>query len=233
MKRLVLVFMAVSLAMLCGCEKAESTARKAAHKAGDLVGKGATEFFGGVGEGVKIVTESTVPDVLTAIKTRTSVRQFDATKAVSDEQIEKILRAGMAAPSAMNRQPWAFVVVKDKDQLARLAEKLPNSRVGNGASLAVVVCGLLDNGLSGRGKEYWIHDCSAASENILLAAHGLGLGAVWTGVYPGEERVAIVREILAIPEGYMPLNVIPIGYPAESPKPKDKWDAAKVHTDRW
>lgn len=227
------ILTAASLVMLCGCEKAESTARKAAHKVGDLVGKGATEFFGGVGEGVKIVTESMIPDVLTAIKTRTSVRQFDATKTVSDEQIEKILRAGMAAPSAMNRQPWAFVVVKDKAQLARLAEKLPNSRVGNGAPLAVVVCGALDNGLPGRGKEYWIHDCSAASENILLAAHGLGLGAVWTGVYPGEERVAIVREILAIPENYMPLNVIPIGYPAESPKPKDKWDPAKVHTDRW
>ena len=80
-------------------------------------------------------------------------------------------------------------------------------------------------------KEYWIHDCSAAAMNILLAAKGLGLGAVWTGVYPGEERIAIVREVLAIPDGYAPLNVIPIGYPAENPTPKDKWNASKVHYD--
>lgn len=98
---------------------------------------------------------------------------------------------------------------------------------------SVVVCGSLDNGLPGRGKEYWIHDCSAASMNILLAAHGLGLGAVWTGVFPGEERIAIVREILAIPDGYAPLNVIPIGYPAEDPAVKNKWNPAKIHADRW
>ena len=210
MKKILMMVAVLSFALLARCEKSENTARKAAHE-----------------------VDGVIPDVLTAIKTRTSIRKFDATKMVSDEQIEKILRAGMAAPSAMNRQPWNFVVVKDKSQLARLAEKLPNSQIGNGAPLAIVVCGAVDNGLPGRGKEYWIHDCSAASENILLAAHGLGLGAVWTGVYPGEGRVAIVREILSIPNEYMPLNVIPIGYPAESPTPKDKWDSLKVHTDRW
>ena len=210
MKRYEMVLAVLLFALLAGCEKAEDTAR-----------------------GVTSVTGKAIPDVLTAIKTRTSIRKFDATRAVTDEQIESILRAGMAAPSAMNRQPWNFIVVKDKSQLARLAEKFPNSQIGNGAPLAVVVCGAVDNGLPGRGKEYWIHDCSAASENILLAAHGLGLGAVWTGVYPGEARVAIVREILSIPNEYMPLNIIPIGYPAESPAPKDKWDSSKVHTDRW
>ena len=139
----------------------------------------------------------------------------------------------MCAPSAMDRRPWEFVVVRDRAQLDALAKRLPNSRVGNGAQLAIVVCGTTDNGLPGRSKEYWIHDCSAASMNILLAAQGLGLGAVWTGVFPGEGRIAAVREVLSIPDGYLPLNVIPVGYPAESPAPKDKWNPAKVHRDRW
>ena len=178
-------------------------------------------------------SNASTPDVFTAIKTRKSVRRFDPSRKVDETAIEKILRAAMCAPSAMDKRPWEFVVVRDAEQLRKLGERLPYSRIGNGATLAVVVCGNLDNGLPGRSKEYWIHDCSAASMNILLAAHGLGLGAVWTGVYPGEERIAAVREILAIPDGYMPLNVIPIGYPAENPPPKDKWDQEKIHRDRW
>lgn len=177
--------------------------------------------------------ENVLPDVLTAIETRKSVRKFDANRPIEQEKIEKILRAAMCAPSAMDKRPWEFVVVTNKTRLSELGERLPYSRVGNGAPLAIVVCGSLDNGLPGRGREYWIHDCSAASMNILLAAHGQGLGAVWTGAYPGEDRVAIVREILTIPDGYMPLNVIPIGYPAENPSVKDKWDPGKIHVDRW
>jgi len=173
------------------------------------------------------------PGAFATIQSRTSIRKFDPSKAVSDEMIEKILKAGMSAPSAMNKQPWEFVVVRDAAKLKALGDALPYSRVGNGAQAAIVVCGDLDNGLPGRGREYWIQDCSAVSMNILLAAKALGLGAVWTGVYPGEDRVAAVRKILEIPEGFMPLNVIPIGYPAESPAPKDKWNPAKVHRDGW
>ena len=173
------------------------------------------------------------PGVFTTIRERTSIRKFDPSVSVSDESIEKILRAAMCAPSAMNKQPWEFVVVRDPTQLKAIGDALPYSRVGNGAQAAIVVCGNLDNGLPGRGKEYWIHDCSAASMNILLAAKGLGLGAVWTGVYPGEDRIAAVRGILAIPDGFMPLNVIPLGAPAENPEPKDKWNPLKVHNDRW
>ena len=226
------VVLAAALAMV-GCEKVENAGRKAAHKAGSVVGKGTAEFFSGAGEGIQAVTDGNVPDVLTAIATRKSVRKFDPLRAVEDEKVEKILKAAMCAPSAMDKRSWEFVVVKDKGQLQKLGERLPNSRVANGAQLAIVVCGSLDNGLPGRGKEYWIHDCSAASMNILLTAHGLGLGAVWTGVYPGEERIAAVREILAIPDGYAPLNVIPIGYPAEDPAVKNKWNPAKIHADRW
>ena len=226
------VLLAVALAM-AGCDKFENAGRKAARKAGSVVGKGTTEFFSGVGDGIKTVSDGNVSDVLTAIATRRSIRRFDPLRAVEDEKVEKILKAAMCAPSAMDKRPWEFVVVKDKAQLQKLGERLPNSRVANGAQLAIVVCGSLDNGLPGRCKEYWIHDCSAASMNILLAAHALGLGAVWTGVYPGEDRVAAVREIFSIPDGFMPLNVIPLGYAAENPSPKDKWNSAKIHIDRW
>ena len=183
--------------------------------------------------GVGTLAAKGEPGLFETIKARTSVRKFDPSKPVTDADVEKILRAAMCAPSAMNRQPWEFVVVRDTAQLAELARLNPNSRIGNGAPVAICVCGKLDNGLNGRGKEYWIHDCSAATMNILLAAKALGLGAVWTGVYPIEERVAAVRGTLKIPEGYAPLNLIPIGYPAENPPPKDKWTPAKVHHDRW
>ena len=173
------------------------------------------------------------PGLFETIAARTSIRKFDPAKPVADADIEKILKAGMCAPSAMDRRPWDFIVVRDKAKLAALGSRIPYSRCENGAQAAIVVCGNLDNGLPGRGKEYWIHDCSAATMNILLAAKGLGLGAVWTGVYPGEDRVAVVREVLSIPEGYAPLNVIPLGYPAENPTPKDKWNPAKVHHDTW
>ena len=224
---------AIVAAALLGCEKAENAGRTVLRKTGNVVGKGTTEFFSGVGEGVKTVVDGNVPDVLTGIRTRKSVRKFDPLRKVEDEKIEKILRAAMCAPSAMDKRPWEFVVVKDSAQLKKLGERLPNSHCGSGAQAAIVVCGSLDNGLPGRGKEYWIHDCSAAAMNILLAAHALDLGAVWTGVYPGEDRIAKVREILSIPEGYMPLNVIPLGYPAENPPAKDKWNPAKIHNDRW
>ena len=177
--------------------------------------------------------KSAEPGLFETIAERTSIRKFDPAKPVSDADIEKLLKAGMCAPSAMDRRPWEFIVVRDKAKLAALGSRLPYSRCGNGAQAAIVVCGNLDNGLPGRGREYWIHDCSAATMNILLASKGLGLGAVWTGVYPGEDRVAVVREVLSIPEGYAPLNVIPLGYPAENPTPKDKWNPAKIHTDRW
>ncbi len=216
-----------------GCDKVEDAGRSVAHKTGDLIGKGVTEFAQGVREGVTTVADKEIPDVVTAISTRKSVRKFDPTKNVDDALVEKLLRAAMAAPTAMDRRPWEFIVVRDEAKLKALAEALPYCRVGNGAKLAICVCGTLDNGLQGRGREYWIQDCSAATENLLLAAHGLGLGAVWTGVWPGEDRVAAVRRILEIPDGFAPLNIIPIGYPADSPAVKDKWNPAKIHHDKW
>lgn len=173
------------------------------------------------------------PSVFDAIATRTSIRMFDKSQPVGDDLIERMLRAAMAAPTAVNKQPWEFVVVTDGTTLDALSKVHPNARIENGATLVIAVCGATDNGLNGRAKEYWIQDCSAATENLLLAAHGLGLGAVWCGVFPMDERIAPIREILGIPEGYMPLNLVTIGYPAQYPPPKDKWNPAKVHRDRW
>lgn len=176
---------------------------------------------------------SAEPSVFDAIATRTSIRMFDKARPVGEDLIEKMLRAAMSAPTAVNKQPWEFVVVTDKATLSALSKVHPNARIENGATLVIAVCGATDNGLDGRAKEYWIQDCSAATENLLLAAHGLGLGAVWCGVYPIEERIAPISEILAIPEGYMPLNLVTIGYPAVHPAPKDKWNAKKIHRERW
>ncbi len=223
----------VAMSLIAGCERAEDAASSAVRETGKIAGKGLAEFATGVGEGVRSVTNDDLPDVITAIATRKSVRRFDASRPVDDALVEKLLRAAMAAPTAVDCRPWEFVVVKDEGTLKALADAHPNSRISNGATLVICVCGSLDNGLPGRGKEYWIQDCSAATENLLLAAHGYGLGAVWCGVWPIEERVTAIKSILGIPDGFAPLCLVTIGYPAENPEVKDKWNPAKVHNGRW
>lgn len=171
--------------------------------------------------------------VIDNIMTRTSVRAYTSDP-VPAEAIETLLKAGMAAPTAMNSQPWEFVVVNDRDTLDKLAGSLRYARMLKGAPLAIVVCGhstFTDRGGNVRENKFWVDDCSAASENILLAAHALGLGAVWTAAK--DDRAVIVREALGIPEDINPLNVIVIGYPAENPAPKDKWKPEKVHYNRY
>ncbi|MBQ7663579.1 MAG: nitroreductase family protein [Prevotella sp.] len=158
------------------------------------------------------------------IMTRTSIRQY-TNEPVSKADIETMLRAGMAAPTAVNKQPWHFVAVTNKDKLAELAGRRGMIKQ---AGVAIVVCGNLDKALQGKAQDYWIQDCSAATENILLAAHALGLGAVWTGCYPMEDRVAEVSKVLKLPKNIVPLCVIAIGHPAEQPKPKDKWKPENV-----
>ncbi len=161
------------------------------------------------------------------IMTRTSVRQY-TDQPVSKEAIETMLQAGMAAPTAVNKQPWHFVVINDKAKMQELSAANPRSRMLKTAPLAIVVCGNMTKALQGKGQAYWIQDCSAATENILLAAHALGLGAVWTGVYPMDDRVASLKEVLKLPENITPLCTIIIGHPAEQPKPKDKWKPENV-----
>ena len=161
------------------------------------------------------------------IMTRTSIRQY-TDEPVSKENIETMLRAGMAAPTAVNRQPWHFVVITSKEKLAELAGDGPRGGMLKKAALAIVVCGNMDKALQGQGQGFWIQDCSAATENILLAANALGLGAVWTGVYPDENRAASVAKVLKLPQSFIPLCTIVIGHPAEQPQPKDKWKPENV-----
>lgn len=170
--------------------------------------------------------------VIENIMTRTSVRKFQE-KAVEDEKIEILLRAAMAAPSAANKQPWRFVVIKDRATLDEIADSLHTMKMAAEAPLAIVVCGDMNATLEGDGLDYWIEDTSAATENLLLAAHDIGLGAVWCGVYPMKNRMAYVQRLLQLPSDIVPLNIIPIGYPAETPEPKDKWDPAKIHYEEW
>ncbi len=177
------------------------------------------------------------------ILTRYSVRKFTGDK-VKKEDLLKILKSGMSAPSAVNRQPWSFVVVTKREILDELCEKLPFAKMLSGADAAIVVCGLPDKSklinlvlkivINSSLKDFWVQDCSAATENILLAAHALGYGAVWTAVFPKETLVKNVQEILEIPEHVIPLNVIPIGVPVEKNKaPKDKFKESNIHWEKW
>ena len=168
---------------------------------------------------------------LDVIATRTSVRAYRDCP-VGADTVELLLRAAMAAPSAMNRQPWVFVVVDDKALLQKFADSLQYAKMAVSAPLAVVVCADLTRN-PGASGDWWVMDASAASENLLLAAHAVGLGAVWTGVYPRSERVKAVRTILGLPESVVPLNVIPIGYPAETPEPKQKWNPGNIRRNGW
>ncbi len=165
--------------------------------------------------------------VLNTILKRTSIRSYE-NKPVEKEKIEKLLRAGMAAPTAMNKQPWHFVVVTDKGQLQKLSEANPYAAMVAKAPLAIVVCGDMNKAAEGDARELWVQDCSAATENILLAATGMGLGAVWTGTYPSKERCADVAKVLGLPESLIPLNTIVIGYPDADVSPKDKWNTENI-----
>ena len=184
------------------------------------------------GNGQKAACTDTSAAVIENIMTRTSIRAF-TDQPVEDEKVEAMLRAGMAAPTAVNKQPWAFVVVRSREQLDRLKEANPYARMLESAQLAIVVCGDMTKAIEGPMQSFWIQDASAATENILLAAHGLGLGAVWTGVYPHSERVTAISEALELPSYVIPLCVIPMGYPAESPAPKDKWKPENIHNEKW
>lgn len=167
--------------------------------------------------------------VIGNIMTRTSVRQY-TDRPISADTLETLLKAGMAAPTAVNKQPWAFVVTTGRDALDSLATLQPRLKT---AAAAITVCGDMTRAIEGEGRDFWVQDCSAATENILLAAHALGLGAVWTGVYPIAERVGNVSRALALPDSVVPMCIIAVGYPVADQEPKDKWDPSKVHYQRW
>jgi len=169
---------------------------------------------------------------LKVIHSRKSVRHYINRKAAKEDLLT-LVKAGMAAPTAVDRRPWAFVVITDKAKLEELEAGLPYTKMLTKSGAGIVVCGVLEKALPGEGKEFWIQDCSAATENILLAAESMGLGAVWTGAYPSQEIMNYIRKVLGMPENIIPLNVIPVGYPAGDEKPKDKFDPANVHWEKW
>jgi nitroreductase len=187
-------------------------------------------------------SQESAPSALDVIMSRTSIRSFTG-EAVSAEQLETILKAGMAAPTAMNKQPWRFVVVTDKDKIAKVFASGFRGEMFTQAGAVIVVCGETTMMMKPFGQPdapetevpnmFWFEDCSAAAENILLAAKALGLGAVWTAGYPAEERITPIAEALGIPAGVVPLCIIPVGVPAEDPAPKDKWNPDFIHWNQW
>lgn len=170
-------------------------------------------------------------DALTVIKERKSVRSYTGEE-VSKKDIDKILHAAMAAPAAIHMLPWKFIVVTDKTILKTLADGLPFAKMLPAAGTGIVVCAVPEEAALS-SKEFAILDCTCATENILLAAEALGLGAVWTAVYPNESLMDFVRNTLSIPKNIIPLNVIPVGYPAGEEKAQDKYEAKNIHWEKW
>lgn len=172
-----------------------------------------------------------VNETIKIIHQRKSVRNF-TDEAVTKEQLEILVRAGMAAPTAVNCQPWQFVIVDNKEIKDKYAKgNRQESIINKSQALIVVCCDMnLENDIA---KKYWQQDCSAATENILLAAESMGLGALWTGVYPAEDRVKIVSENFGLPETVVPLCVILVGHPDGSDQPKDKYKPERIHWNKY
>jgi nitroreductase len=177
------------------------------------------------------MTTLTIPEALSVILRRASVRNYTG-RTIDKANIERILRAGMAAPAAVHQFPWKFIVIRNKEMLAYLASGLPFAKMLAEAGTAIVVCAVPHEAFAGR-PEYAVLACACASENILLAAEALGLGAVWTAVYPNADLMEFVREELNIPADVIPLNIIPIGYPSGEDMACDKYDPANIHWEQW
>ena len=159
---------------------------------------------------------------------RRSIRSFHRDITVSENDIKALLEAGMAAPSARNKKPWHFIVITDRKTLDKLSEAHPHADMLKEATLCIAVCA--DPEISER---YWVQDCSAATENILIAAANMGLGAVWLGCHPREERKKAIKPLLGIPENIELLSLIAIGHPAEVKEPRTQYDEGRVHREKW
>lgn len=175
------------------------------------------------------------PDaVLECIMTRASVRKYKP-ETVNDSIITDVLKAGMAAPTAANQQAWHFVVITNQTLKDSISDAFQWTKMVKDCAFAVVVCGDMSRLFDGDREEggFWTLDCSAASENMLLAAHALGLGGVWCGIYPEEDRMSRLSEILNLPDNLRPLNILSFGYPETSVVPKQKWNPRKVSYNRF
>ncbi len=168
-------------------------------------------------------------DALDAIHTRRSIRKFEH-RMVPKELVEKLLAAAMQAPSARNQQPWQFVVIDDQALLTKIPEFMPNASMAAKAPMAILVCGDLK---LEKSEGYWVVDCAAAVQNMLLAAHALGLGAVWCGVYPRDNRMAALKQMLGLPEDVQAHSLVVFGYPDESVRPENRYHMDRVRWNRW
>lgn len=168
-------------------------------------------------------------ELFEALTTRRSIRQFQ-NKPVDAALIQEILEAAMFAPSGSNKQSWQFVVISDRKILDAIPEVHPNASMTAQAALAIVVCG--DDTLQ-PSEPRWAINCSTASQNILLAVHALGLGAVWCGLYPDNSRQQGIKNLLKLPDHIHPFSLIPIGYPAESPEAGERFKVERIHNNHW
>lgn len=164
-----------------------------------------------------------------AITSRRSIRQYTHQQ-VPDQLIQKIIQAGMLAPSAHDHRPWQFIIINAKEKLLAIPRFHPYAEMLKQAPLAIVIAG--DKKIE-KSMDYLILDCAAATQNMLLAAHALGLGAVWVAVYPRPERVEGITGLLQLPDSIVPVSMIALGYPAEQKKPANRFDPARIHINQW
>ena len=167
---------------------------------------------------------------LDVIHSRKSVRTY-TDEPVSKEQLLTLVKAAMASPTGMDKRPWEFIIVTDKEVMREWADTLPYASMLKKAQAAIVVCGRTDK--DNGGSPYWYVDCAAATQNLLLAAESIGLGAVWTATYPYEDRMGVVINEYNLPDDVKPLCIVPIGYPTGKEQPKDKFNEAKIHFDKF
>ncbi len=170
-------------------------------------------------------------DRLGFILGRRSIRVYRPGE-VSEEAVRRILEAAMAAPSAVAKDPWRFVVVRNPATLGRIADVLPNGGMLRDAAVGIIVCGDLE-AAHDRQLSYLLQDCAAAVENLLLAAHALGLGACWLGIHPREERIRKISEILALPSSVIPVAGVAIGWPGEEKESRTRYNPANIHHEKW
>lgn len=168
-------------------------------------------------------------NVIEAILTRRSIRKFTG-EPVSEQDLETVLRAGCQAPSAHNFQPWEFIIIKDKNKFEKIAELHKYAKMLPQAEVCIIVCG--DSNKQPK-TGFLVEDCSASIQNILLAAHGIGLGAVWCGLYPVEEYTSAIKELCLLPDNIIPVGMIVLGHKGEDRKQEDRFKLEKLHYENW
>lgn len=172
-------------------------------------------------------------DVFEAISKRRSIREYGKGE-IDDDKIEGLLKSAMYAPSAINEQPWHFIVVKDNDSLKDLSETLAYGKMLSEAAAAIVICA--DKKLCKTREDFWVQDCSAATQNILLAATAMGIGSVWLGIYPNKDRVKAITDYFGIPQNVVPFNIISLGYPLDECSFKElpeRFKKDRIHYNKW